>query len=144
MANASKAVNGLDEVIEFIQTARIPNGNKTARMIGKIQAAQKVIEEQEERIDIMTESGFPVFEIEAGHARTAYGRDGDGWVVFFLTQEQYAEPGTRVGDEDHTKEQPVFGYRVRDSKHAHILSEIFEEIARGIEKHEKENPGEID
>ena len=57
MANASKAVNGLDEVIDFIQTARIHNGNKTARMIGKIQDAQKVIEEQEERIAIMTEGG---------------------------------------------------------------------------------------
>lgn len=144
MANASKVVNGLDEVIDFIQTARIPNGNKTARMIGKIQDAQKLIEEQEERIAIMSESCFPVFEIEAGHARTAYAKDQNGWIVLFLTQEQYAEPGTVVGDEDRTKEQPVFGYKVRDAKHAHILSEIFGEIARGIEKHEKENPGKTD
>jgi len=54
--NASKAVNGLDKVVEFIQTAKIPNGNKAARMIDEIRNAQTTIEEQEERIAIMQES----------------------------------------------------------------------------------------
>lgn len=54
--NASKAVNGLDKVVEFIQAAKIPNGSKTARMIDEIRNAQTVIEEQDERIAIMQES----------------------------------------------------------------------------------------
>ena len=54
--NASKAVNGLDKVVEFIQAAKIPNGSKAARMIDEIRNAQTTIEEQDERIAIMQES----------------------------------------------------------------------------------------
>lgn len=146
MAKASKAVNGLEKVKEII-TANFKTNPKTRRLLlANITNAEKLIEEQEERIAIMSET-TPVYSISEGHCRTRLECDKDGYIAVFCVTEEYAKPGTMV--EPSEKEMPVFGYRLRDAWHAAMIAEAFAHIAEIVEKegateNVSENPGETD
>ena len=139
--NASKAVNGLDCVKEVLLNVK---DNK--KLIEHIEYAQRVIEEQEERIAIMQESDnlggvgcFPVYEFEKGHCRTVLHTDENGFIAMWLSTDDYAEPGSQPGI--NGKEIPVFGLRLRDAEHARHVEKAFCTIADFIEKMEVTEDG---
>lgn len=146
MAKASKAVNGLEKAKEII-TANFKTNPKTRRLLlANITNAEKLIEEQEERIAIMSKT-TPVYSISEGHCRMRLERDKDGYIAVFCVSEEYAKPGTMV--EPSENEMPVFGYGLRGAWHAAMIAEAFAHIAEIIDKegateNVSENPGETD
>lgn len=74
----------------------------------------------------------PVYNIAEGHARTGLEKATEGYIAMWYTAEDYAEPGSQPNVTG--KEVPVFGYRIRDARHAELMAETFKIIAEMIKK----------
>lgn len=76
--------------------------------------------------------GVTVYDIAEGHARTGLEKATEGYIAMWYTAEDYAEPGSQPNVTG--KEVPVFGYRIRDARHAELMAETFKIIAEMIKK----------
>lgn len=83
----------------------------------------------------------PVFEITEGHCRMGANKDENGgYVIVWYAVEEYHTPGEVAPPPKMAT--PVFGYKVRDAKHARICAEAFTEIADKIEEKEGGKDGQ--
>lgn len=89
--------------------------------------------------------GATIYDIAEGHCRLGLEQQDGELVAMWYTTEDYAEPGS---DPVSTgKEIPVFGLKLRDARHAEIISESFGIIAKmikkGVDKFDLQTPGGV-
>ena len=109
------------------------------------EAAEKALaKELSDYLSRALESGggkVPVFDIAEGHCRMGVNKDeGGGYIVAWFAAKEYKTPGEVATPPEMAT--PVFGYKVRDAKHARLIAEGFSEIADRIEKKEGEKDGQ--
>lgn len=153
---AQRAIEEQDERISIMQESDSLGGlflellekwaNSEEKLISEFCGSEDREQEERELADGIQDylkraanCGFmsiPVYDIAEGHARTGLEKSADGYVAMMYTTEDYAEPGS---DPVTTgKEIPVFGLKLRDARHAEIISESFGIIAEMIKKGVKE------
>ena len=76
--------------------------------------------------------GVTVYDIAEGHCRMGLEQQDGKLLAVWYTTEDYAEPGSKPVPTG--KEIPVFGLKLRDARHAEIISESFGIIAEMIKK----------
>lgn len=102
------------------------------------EAEKALAKELSDYLSRALESGarkVPVFEIKEGHCRMGVSTDENGgYIITWFAAKEYKTPGEVAPPPEIAT--PVFGYRVRDAKHARICAEAFTEIADKIEEKE--------
>lgn len=117
--------------LEVLEKYRHSESEVISECSGKEEDERALDEEIREYLKRAADCGFssvPVYEIKKGHGRMGVERDENGFIALWFVTEEYKEPGIQ-NKEAPVDAVPVFGLRIRDAKHAEIVSESFAQIS---------------